>query len=56
MKKTPAVAYLRVSGKAQAGADKDGLPRQREAVQTFARRNGYEIVDEFRDEGGVRHA
>lgn len=51
MKKTPAVSYLRVSGKAQAGADKDGLPRQREAVQKFAQRNGYEIVGEFRDEG-----
>lgn len=51
MKKTPAVAYLRVSGKAQAGADKDGFPRQREAVAKFAQRNGYEIVAEFRDEG-----
>lgn len=51
MKKTPAVSYLRVSGKAQAGADKDGFPRQQEAVAKFAQRNGYEIVDEFRDEG-----
>lgn len=51
MKKTPAVSYLRVSGKAQAGADRDGFPRQREAVAKFAQRNGYEIVDEFRDEG-----
>lgn len=51
MKKTPAVSYLRVSGKAQAGADKDGFPRQREAVAKFAQRNGHDIVGEFRDEG-----
>lgn len=51
MKRTPAVSYLRVSGKAQAGADKDGFPRQRQAVAQFAQRHGYEIVAEFRDEG-----
>lgn len=52
MKKlTPALAYLRVSGKAQAGQDKDGFPRQREAVARFATANGYEIVGEYRDEG-----
>jgi DNA invertase Pin-like site-specific DNA recombinase len=47
--KTSAVSYLRVSGKGQV--DGDGLPRQREAVRRFAARNGYELVDEFRDEG-----
>lgn len=46
-----AVAYLRVSGKAQAGEDRDGLPRQREAIRRFARAQGYEVVEEFRDEG-----
>src|SRR5687768_2197610 len=51
MKRIPAVTYLRVSGKAQAGADRDGFPRQTEAVQKFARANGYAGVDEFRDEG-----
>lgn len=51
MKKAPAVSYLRVSGKAQAGADKDGFPRQREAVTAFAKAHGYEILDEYRDEG-----
>jgi DNA invertase Pin-like site-specific DNA recombinase len=49
--RTPAVAYLRVSGKAQAGADRDGFPRQRDAIQKFAQRHGYEVIDEFRDEG-----
>lgn len=47
----PAVAYLRVSGKGQAGADKDGFPRQRDAIAKFAHRNNYEIVSEFKDEG-----
>lgn len=48
---TPALAYLRVSGKAQAGADRDGFPRQREAIEKFAQRHGYRIVGEYRDEG-----
>ncbi len=51
MKRTPAIAYLRVSGKAQAGADRDGFPRQREAIDRFAKGHGYEIVGEYRDEG-----
>lgn len=46
---TKAVSYLRVSGKGQI--DGDGFPRQREAVTRFARAAGYEIVEEFRDEG-----
>ncbi len=49
--KTSAVSYLRVSGRAQANDGRDGLPRQREAVAKFAKANGFEIVDEFRDEG-----
>lgn len=47
----PAVAYLRVSGKAQAGADRDGFPRQRDAIEKFVKRHGYELIEEFRDEG-----
>src|SRR5207342_1554833 len=47
--RTAAVSYLRVSGKGQV--EGDGFPRQREAVTRFATRNGYELVDEFRDEG-----
>lgn len=44
-----AFSYLRVSS--QSDIDKDGFPRQREAVQKYAAANGIEIVDEFRDEG-----
>ena len=44
-----AVSYLRVSGKAQI--DGDGFPRQREAIARFAKAAGFELVDEYRDEG-----
>jgi DNA invertase Pin-like site-specific DNA recombinase len=44
-----AVAYLRVSGKGQV--DGDGFPRQREAVERYARAAGFELVGEYRDEG-----
>jgi DNA invertase Pin-like site-specific DNA recombinase len=47
--KTKAYAYLRVSGKGQV--DKDGFPRQREAIQKYADAHGIEIVQEYRDEG-----
>jgi DNA invertase Pin-like site-specific DNA recombinase len=47
--KTPAVCYLRTSSAANVGSDKDSDRRQREAVQAFAKRNGYEVVDEFYD-------
>lgn len=46
-----AFAYLRVSGKAQAAPDKDGFPRQRQAIREHARRSGVELVGEYRDEG-----
>lgn len=49
MATTKAVSYLRVSGKGQI--DGDGFPRQREAIQGYAKRHGLEIVDEYRDEG-----
>lgn len=45
-----AFSYLRVSGVGQIAGD--GLPRQRDCVQTWAPSNGYEIVREFVD-GGV---
>jgi DNA invertase Pin-like site-specific DNA recombinase len=45
----PAFAYLRTSSAANVGADKFSERRQREAVQSFARRAGYEIVHEFYD-------
>jgi DNA invertase Pin-like site-specific DNA recombinase len=44
-----AVSYLRVSSVGQIAGD--GFPRQREAVQIYAERNGIEVVGEFRDEG-----
>jgi len=48
-RRTPAFAYLRVSGKGQV--DGHGFPRQRAAIDRFARTHRYEIVAEFRDEG-----
>ncbi len=39
-----AIALLRVSGAAQAGADREGLPVQRELCQQTAERHGLEIV------------
>ena len=44
-----AVSYLRVSGQGQVGGD--GFPRQRLAVETFAKARGLALVAEFRDEG-----
>lgn len=44
-----AVSYLRVSSVGQVAGD--GFPRQREAITTYAERNGIQIVGEFRDEG-----
>lgn len=41
-----AVAYFRTSSAANVGDDKDSLTRQKNAVETFAKRNGYEIVDD----------
>jgi len=49
-KKTiPAIAYLRTSSATNVGADKDSDRRQRQAIETFAKRAGYEIVAEFYD-------
>jgi DNA invertase Pin-like site-specific DNA recombinase len=49
MKKTKAFSYLRVSGIGQI--DGDGFTRQRETIENFARKNKFDIVNEFRDEG-----
>ena len=46
--KIPAIAYLRTSSAANVGADKDSDRRQREAI-SFAKRAGYELVEEFYD-------
>ena len=44
-----ALAYLRTSSAANVGSDKDSEKRQRHAIQGFAKRAGYGIVDEFYD-------
>ena len=46
---TKAVSYLRVSSKGQVNGD--GFPRQRDAVERYARDHGIQVVAEFRDEG-----
>jgi DNA invertase Pin-like site-specific DNA recombinase len=46
---TPAYSYIRVSSAGQAGEDRDGLTRQRLAIQCYALKNDYEIVGEYSD-------
>jgi len=46
---TPAIAYLRTSSASNVGADKDSEKRQRQAVTSFAKRNGFELVGEHYD-------
>lgn len=47
--KSPAVSYLRVSGKGQI--EGDGFDRQRDAIARFAAGRGFELLEEYRDEG-----
>lgn len=49
MAKTKAFAYLRVSGKGQAGDDRDGYPRQRDAIERYAAGHGIELAGEYKD-------
>ena len=44
-----AVAYLRTSSAANVGADKDSDKRQRAAIEAFAKRAGFTIIDEYYD-------
>jgi hypothetical protein len=44
-----AFAYLRTSSAANVGADKDSDKRQRQAIETFAKHAGYELIEEFYD-------
>ena len=44
-----AIGYLRTSSAANVGADKDSEPRQRRAIERFAKSAGYEIVEWFND-------
>jgi DNA invertase Pin-like site-specific DNA recombinase len=45
----PAIAYLRTSSAANVGGDKDSDKRQRDAIEGFARRAGFELAGEFYD-------
>src|SRR5580704_14955829 len=44
-----AIAYYRTSSSANVGPDKDSLARQRVAVEAYAKRAGYEIVESHYD-------
>jgi DNA invertase Pin-like site-specific DNA recombinase len=44
-----AVGYLRTSSATNVGADKDSEKRQRSAIEGFAKRGGFEVVDCFYD-------
>jgi DNA invertase Pin-like site-specific DNA recombinase len=48
-KRVDAVAYIRTSSAANVGADKDCDKRQRAAIESFAKRAGFELVGEFTD-------
>lgn len=45
-----AVGYIRTSSAANVGDDKDSQSRQRAAIETWAKRNGYEVTAWFKDE------
>jgi DNA invertase Pin-like site-specific DNA recombinase len=45
----PAMTYLRTSSAANVGADKDSDKRQRAAIEAYAQRAGFTIVDEYYD-------
>jgi DNA invertase Pin-like site-specific DNA recombinase len=45
----PAAAYLRTSSAANVGGDKDSEKRQLAAIQTYAKANGFEVVETFYD-------
>lgn len=46
-----AVGYIRVSTDAQAGEDRFGIEAQKEQILDYARRNDFEILEWFIDEG-----
>jgi DNA invertase Pin-like site-specific DNA recombinase len=48
-KRVEAVAYIRTSSAANVGADKDSDKRQRAAIESFAKRAGFDLVGEFTD-------
>jgi DNA invertase Pin-like site-specific DNA recombinase len=44
-----AVGYVRTSSAANVGHDKDSEPRQRRAIERFAKSAGYQVVNWFND-------
>jgi len=48
-KRVEAVAYIRTSSAANVGADKDSDKRQRAAIEGYAKRAGFALVEEFND-------
>src|SRR6478609_7580090 len=44
-----AVGYVRTSSATNVGADKDSERRQRLAIERFAKRDSFEVVDWFND-------
>lgn len=46
-----AAAYLRVSTEGQTGADKYGLPAQKEVIKSYAQAQGIEVVAWYEDDG-----
>ena len=48
-KQVEAVAYIRTSSAANVGADKDSDKRQRAAIEGYAKRAGFVLVEEFND-------
>jgi DNA invertase Pin-like site-specific DNA recombinase len=44
---TKVFAYLRVSGRSQADADRDGLPRQELAIKAYAAANTLTVARVF---------
>jgi len=47
--KIKALAYVRVSSKGQAGADRGGFPRQRAAIDRYAKAHGLAVAETFQD-------
>jgi DNA invertase Pin-like site-specific DNA recombinase len=50
-KAVEAIGYMRTSSATNVGADKDSEKRQRAAIESFAKANGYAIIDWYYDAG-----
>ena len=49
MRHKEAYGYLRVSTKGQAKEDKHGFKRQKEAIESFAKRAGFKIIKYYKE-------